>query len=349
MYVSQIPMDNFEQRIVMKFLFLQGKGYKAIHTEVHGVLGQEAVSLSTAKRWCQRFKQGQFDLNDEIRPGRPALDIADTISQLLKDEPFLSARVLAKRLGTNPHTIRDVLTRDLGLTRFTRRWVPHELSRANKARRVEDSRLLLEELRKDSRRDFDHIMTGDESWFYYSYDSSSMFARDRASVVPRVSKTIGSKKAMITIFFTGRRLLRLVYLPQGQKYNKEYFVSEILQGIGDACNHGHGNRGTKSMKIHMDNCRVHNAADTTAILCRLKLTRLTHPPYSPDLSPCDFWFFGRAKTAFRDQSFADADELLEALTNLFDSITFEELQSVFKNWIKRLEWVIAHGGEYFPE
>jgi hypothetical protein len=39
----------------------------------------------------------------------------------------------------------------------------------------------------------------------------------------------------------------------------------------------------------------------------------------------------------QNQSFVDADELLEALTDMFDSVTFEELQSVFQNWIKRLD------------
>jgi hypothetical protein len=79
----------------------------------------------------------------------------------------------------------------------------------------------------------------------------------------------------------------------------------------------------------------------------MKTERLAHPPYSPDLSPCDFWFFGRAKTALQNRRFTDADAVIEALTDLFDSVTFEELQKVFQNGIERLEWVIRHTGEYF--
>jgi hypothetical protein len=81
----------------------------------------------------------------------------------------------------------------------------------------------------------------------------------------------------------------------------------------------------------------------------MKLQRLDHPAYSPDLSPCDFWFFRRAKTAIQNKSFQGPDELIEALTKLFDSITFEELQRVFHNWIRRLRWVIKKRGEYFHE
>jgi histone-lysine N-methyltransferase SETMAR len=176
-----------------------------------------------------------------------------------------------------------------------------------------------------------------------------MFAHDGSEIVPRVSRTIASKKSMITIFYTGNRLIKLAHLPGRQKYNKEYFINAILEGINEECNHGVGYGHTKHMKIHMDNCRVQNAQQTTEKIRSMNLQRLDHPAYSPDLNPCDFWFFGRAKTAIQNQSFQDPDELIEALTNLFDSITFEELQIVFHNWIRRLRWVIENKGEYFHE
>jgi hypothetical protein len=39
--------------------------------------------------------------------------------------------------------------------------------------------------------------------------------------------------------------------------------------------------------------------------------------------------------------------VIEGLTDLFDRVTFEELQNVFQNWIERLEWVMRDNGEYF--
>jgi hypothetical protein len=86
--------------------------------------------------------------------------------------------------------------------------------------------------------------------------------------------------------------------------------------------------------------------ETLQAIGRMKIERLAHPPYSPNLSPCDFCFFGLAKTALQNRRFADADAVVDALTDLFDSLTFEELQSVFQNWIERLTWVIKHNGEY---
>jgi hypothetical protein len=85
-----------------------------------------------------------------------------------------------------------------------------------------------------------------------------MFAGARDEVVPKGSPTTGSKKVMSIIFFTASRLMKLIYLPQGQKYNKDYFINEILEGINQQCHHSTGYRVTKTMIIHMDNCRVHN-------------------------------------------------------------------------------------------
>jgi hypothetical protein len=50
----------------MTFLFVQGKRSKVIHGKLSGVLGEAAVSLATVKRWCPRFKNGNFGLDDEL-------------------------------------------------------------------------------------------------------------------------------------------------------------------------------------------------------------------------------------------------------------------------------------------
>jgi hypothetical protein len=133
------------------------------------------------------------------------------------------------------------------------------LSATDRANQVVDARTLFQALRNDQSQNFSHIMTGDETWFYYNYEPPTIFARARDEVVPRVSPTIGSKKVIVTIFFTANRLVTLVYLPRGQKYNKEYFINEILEGINQQCNHGTRYRVTKTMKIHMDKCRVHDS------------------------------------------------------------------------------------------
>jgi len=59
-----------------------------------------------------------------------------------------------------------------------------------------------------------------------------------------------------------------------------------------------------------DNARPHSAALTQEKLAQMYWTALEHPPYSPDLSPCDCHMFGHLKEALGGQRF-DNDEQVE--------------------------------------
>jgi hypothetical protein len=192
-------MDRTKQRYVMKFLFMDGRKYKAIHTELSRVLKGHAVSVDICEYWCRKFKAGDFSMDDRVRPGRLPIELSGAIMSLLSDEPFLSARVLAVRLSSTHQTIKRVLMSDLGMRKFVRRWIPYDLSEANQRERVLRANLLLEELRADEGNEFANTMTGDESWFFLSYESDSMFARTRAEVILRTSQKIGSEKVMVSI------------------------------------------------------------------------------------------------------------------------------------------------------
>jgi uncharacterized protein YerC len=213
-HLQPIKIENHEQRCLMKFLFLQEKRYKAIHGDLSGILGETAASLATVERWCRCFKDGNASLDDKFRSGRRHSDIGEVMSQFLIKEPFLSGNVLAKRLPTSSHTIEEILTRDLGLRTFTRRWVPHDLSPADKAKRVIDAWILLRALKNDQSHHFSQIMTEDEGWLDYNEKSPTIFARAPDQVLPRASPTICSKQLMVTIFLTANRLLKLAYFPQ---------------------------------------------------------------------------------------------------------------------------------------
>ena len=47
------------------------------------------------------------------------------------------------------------------------------------------------------------------------------------------------------------------------------------------------------MGFHEDNEPAHNALSVKKFLMKHKLTVLEHPPYSPDLASCDFFFISK--------------------------------------------------------
>jgi hypothetical protein len=105
--------------------------------------------------------------------------------------------------------------------------MPHTLSGPEKVKRVETSTELwqiLNDLEADS---FDGIAAGDELWFQYLYESSATLAKSPGDVTPRTSQWIAVRKTIFTIFFTNRKLLIAEYLPKSQKYNQDYFISDM--------------------------------------------------------------------------------------------------------------------------
>ena len=70
-------------------------------------------------------------------------------------------------------------------------------------------------------------------------------------------------------------------------------------------------RGLLSKRVLLlhDSARPHMAAHTVDTLRDLKFEVLKNPPYSPDLAPSDFHFFGPMKEHLRGHKFADDDKV----------------------------------------
>jgi hypothetical protein len=55
------------------------------------------------------------------------------------------------------------------------------------------------------------------------------------------------------------------------------------------------------------------------------------------------------KGILKDQEFHSRDDIEEAFTMAWNDLTFDEVQSVFHNWMNRLRSVIENGGECITE
>jgi hypothetical protein len=77
------------------------------------------------------------------------------------------------------------------------------------------------------------------------------------------------------------------------------------------------------------------------------MTQLLHPPYSPDLAPCDFFLFPRMKNVLKGKRFADVEEVKKITTEALKGITLQEFQDCFEKWKTRLDRCIVSNGQYF--
>jgi histone-lysine N-methyltransferase SETMAR len=99
----------------------------------------------------------------------------------------------------------------------------------------------------------------------------------------------------------------------------------------------------------MDNSKCQNAKKISGKLQKKHITSALHPPYSQDLSPCDFWFFGMVKQQIKDREFCSAQDILRSLSDAWNDLNFENIQRVFLEWMDGFTWVLENDGEYFPK
>jgi transposase len=62
-----------------------------------------------------------------------------------------------------------------------------------------------------------------------------------------------------------------------------------------------------------------------------------HPPYSPDLAPCDFYLFGHVKGRLTGRQFESREDLFEAIRNILTAFPREKLIEVFLKWERKLQ------------
>ena len=95
--------------------------------------------------------------------------------------------------------------------------------------------------------------------------------------------------------------------------------------------------------FHQDNASVHNFIRVTDYLTKMGVKTIPHPPYSPDVAPCDFWLFPK----LRGCRYETIGEVKEAVMNVTDTLTQEDFHGAFQKLLERYNKCITAGGAYF--
>ena len=85
----------------------------------------------------------------------------------------------------------------------------------------------------------------------------------------------------------------------------------------------------------------------TVYLTKMGIKTVPHPPYSPDLAPCDFCLFPKLKEKIRGCRYETIEEMKEAVTRVTDTLTQEDFHGVFQKLLERYIKCITAGGDYF--
>jgi hypothetical protein len=135
-------------------------------------------------------------------------------------------------------------------------------------------------------------------------------------------------------------------LPKGAYFDAYYFCTDILADVDRICPAATAEDARRNFVLHFDNAFHHLATAIVNFLSLHRMKRAPQPPFSPDLAPSDFYLLGKLKMALTEAEFEDEHQLLDGVMEVLNEVTRDDPESVFEEWVARLDACIQGGGDY---
>jgi histone-lysine N-methyltransferase SETMAR len=112
-------------------------------------------------------------------------------------------------------------------------------------------------------------------------------------------------KVMLIVFFDCHGIVHHEFVPEGQTVNAAFYM-EVLKHLTDRMHRVRPNlRRRQRLDPSPGQCPSNTALIVREVLVRNSITVMDHPPYSPDLAPCDFFLFPKCKLVLHGQHLGD--------------------------------------------
>ena len=142
---------------------------------------------------------------------------------------------------------------------------------------------------------------------------------------------------MYAIFFNSSGPVVQVPCPSGQTVTGRFYKNSVLKKVKKFYNKKRPSKGWSGVHLLHDNASSHKCEVVKSLLASEKVKVLNHPPYLPDLSPCDFFIFPRLKKMFSGNKYTYRSSLGSAIYQCLQQIPKEDYLSAFRDWVKRLQ------------
>jgi hypothetical protein len=137
------------------------------------------------------------------------------------------------------------------------------------------------------------------------------------------------------------------FVPEGQIVNSAFYaevIGRLLKRISRARPQV---RLEGSWFLLHDNAPSHSALAVKIFLAKHGVVEISHPPYSPDLAPVDFFLFPTVKTALKGKRFQDVESIKKNVTAELNAALLEAFADCFQKPFERYNKYIQVGGDYF--
>ena len=312
---ARTSFSPLEQRSIVKFLFLNNHNAAGIHRQLRKTLGTVAFSKSHVRGLVQKFRSGDFDVTDHR--GGDTTDAAvlkervAAITEAFEESRAWTMTSLSAKTEIPRTTCFRIVTEQLKMVKKMKKWIPHDLSPAQLEVRVVYSASNLRTFKQQQSR-LEHTIAVDETWVSLNRPPERDQAREwlyegESSTSLSLPSRFGPK-VMIAMAMDIKGICYYEVLDAKEKMDAPRYLTFLKNLINRCC----ANR-KHTVWLLDDNARPHRAAAISAWLEQNKISRWLHPPYSPDLSPCDFMCFHRLKRAIGGVTYPDIRSLKTAI------------------------------------
>uniref|UniRef100_A0A1I7U5T2 HTH_48 domain-containing protein n=1 Tax=Caenorhabditis tropicalis TaxID=1561998 RepID=A0A1I7U5T2_9PELO len=115
---ESLKKDHHALRECFLYEFLQNNSAAETHCKICHVIGEDIFYYETVKFWFKRFKEGNYNLEDNARTERPRLNVEDDIEEELEKQPKSSVREVASSLGLNKDAVHRRLRQSGRVPKF---------------------------------------------------------------------------------------------------------------------------------------------------------------------------------------------------------------------------------------
>ena len=116
---------------------------------------------------------------------------------------------------------------------------------------------------------------------------------------------------MLNCFFDQEGIVHREFVPPGMTVNADFYC-HVLRRLRENVQRKRPQKWrNQNLIIHHDNAPAHRSFKVSQFLAKNNMTVIPHPPYSPDLAPCDFFFFPKLMLRMKGRTFDTIEEIHE--------------------------------------
>ena len=150
---------------------------------------------------------------------------------------------------------------------------------------------------------------------------------------------------MVTVFWNSEGVVLVDFL-EGKKTVTGVYYVEVLRKLRAKLAEKHPGKLHLGILFHHNNASAHSSWILKDVLREFWRKLPPHPPYSPDLSPSDFFLFPKFKEHLKSIYFNDTNEAKQASKTWLTKWSADYFKNGIKGWKHRLEKCIDFDGDY---